>query len=69
MVKALYNNGADPNTEVENGYTILDFLVLDSSVSKDGRLYIRREAIKFLVERGGSAGTEKLCLSLKMIRS
>lgn len=65
MVKALYNNGADPNTEVENGYTILDFLVLDSSVSKDGRLYIRREAIKFLVERGGKCRNREALSKLK----
>lgn len=65
MVKALYNNGADPNTEVENGYTILDFLVLDSSVSKDGRLYIHREAIKFLVERGGKCRNREALSKLK----
>ncbi len=65
MVKALYKNGADPNTEVENGYTILDFLVLDSSVSKDGRLYIRREAIKFLVERGGKCRNREALSKLK----
>lgn len=65
MVKALYNNGADPNTEVENGYTILDFLVLDSSVSKDGRLYIHRKAIKFLVERGGECRNREALSKLK----
>lgn len=65
MVKALYNNGADPNTEVENGYTILDFLVLDSSVSKDGRLYIHRKAIKFLVERGGKCRNREALSKLK----